>query len=65
MLTYADVCCRDSGAVTSLVVEFAELGSLDQVGLYKSTNTDAAAGTKEQILTQAALTGLDHFNREA
>ena len=28
-----------------------------QVGQYKSTNTDAAAGTKAQILTQPALAG--------
>ncbi len=32
-------------------------GSWDQVGCYKSTNTDAAAGTKAQILTQPALPG--------
>ena len=32
-------------------------GSWDQVGWYKSTNTDAAAGTKAQILTQPALPG--------
>ena len=29
----------------------------DQVGWYKSTNTDAAAGTKAQTLTQLALPG--------
>jgi len=29
-----------------------------QVGQYKSTNTDAATGTKAQILTQRALSGL-------
>ena len=30
---------------------------LGQVGWYKSTKTDAAAGTKAQTLTQPALTG--------
>jgi hypothetical protein len=29
----------------------------EQVGWYKSTNTDEAAGTKAQILTQPALPG--------
>ena len=34
-----------------------------QVGQYKNTNTDAAAGTKAQILTQPALPGAGLLRR--
>ena len=34
-----------------------EAEEMEQVGWYKRTNTDAACGTKAQILTQPALAG--------
>jgi hypothetical protein len=40
---------------------FQNEGGIYQVGQYKSTNTDAGAGTKAQILTQSALPGFDIF----
>jgi hypothetical protein len=56
MLTYADVCCLQQ----SDVALDALVDDRDQVGEYKSTTTDAAAGTNAQILTLAlGCQGLD------